>query len=125
MNLKPHFSRFREANPERLHFAAHSHHLWPDVTFEARAINALRVNIVDASGWLARNGFKDGDLIVAINGKEFTDEKGMSRAWAGAMANETVEFTVQRGGGSVKITANSEEFMDGVNHGGHMEPVAR
>ena len=36
MNLKPHFSRFLGADPGRLHFAAHSHHLWPDVTFEAQ-----------------------------------------------------------------------------------------
>ena len=36
MNLKPHFSRFLEADPDRLHFAAHSHHLWPDVTLEAQ-----------------------------------------------------------------------------------------
>lgn len=36
MSLKPHFSRFLNAAPERLHFAAHSHHLWPDVTFAAQ-----------------------------------------------------------------------------------------
>lgn len=35
MSLKPHFSRFLDSKPERLHFAAHSHHPWPDVTFEA------------------------------------------------------------------------------------------
>jgi selenocysteine lyase/cysteine desulfurase len=35
MNLKGHFSRFFEAGPERLHYAAHSHHPWPDVSFEA------------------------------------------------------------------------------------------
>lgn len=35
MNLKPHFSRFLGAFPDRLHFAAHSHHPWPDVSFEA------------------------------------------------------------------------------------------
>ncbi len=29
------YSRFINADPERLHFAAHSHHLWPDVTREA------------------------------------------------------------------------------------------
>jgi len=34
-SYKPHFSRFLERNPDRLHFAAHSHHLWPDVTREA------------------------------------------------------------------------------------------
>ncbi len=36
MNLKSHFQRFLEADPDRLHFAAHSHHLWPDVTFAAQ-----------------------------------------------------------------------------------------
>ncbi len=30
------FQRFLRADPERLHFAAHSHHYWPDVTFEAQ-----------------------------------------------------------------------------------------
>ncbi|MBX5482551.1 MAG: aminotransferase class V-fold PLP-dependent enzyme [Myxococcaceae bacterium] len=34
-SLKPHFSRFFAAEPGRLHFAAHSHHPWPDVTFAA------------------------------------------------------------------------------------------
>lgn len=34
-DIKSHFSRFLAAAPERLHFAAHSHHYWPDVTFEA------------------------------------------------------------------------------------------
>ena len=32
MSYKKHFSRALEAHPGRLHFAAHSHHLWPDVT---------------------------------------------------------------------------------------------
>ncbi len=35
MNLKPGFSRFLGTAPARLHFAAHSHHPWPDVSFEA------------------------------------------------------------------------------------------
>lgn len=35
--LKPHFRRFLDAEPGRLHFAAHSHHPWPDVTLEAHA----------------------------------------------------------------------------------------
>ncbi|MGZ5032861.1 MAG: hypothetical protein ACXWAC_06645, partial [Usitatibacter sp.] len=35
--LASQFSRFRDANPGRLHFAAHSHHPWPDVTEAAHA----------------------------------------------------------------------------------------
>ncbi len=36
MSFQRHFSRFLAAGPDRLHFAAHSHHLWPDVSFEAQ-----------------------------------------------------------------------------------------
>lgn len=35
--MKSHFTRFFAARPGRLHFAAHSHHPWPDVSFEAQA----------------------------------------------------------------------------------------
>ncbi len=36
MNLKPGFSRFFDAAPNRLHFAAHSHHPWPDASYDAQ-----------------------------------------------------------------------------------------
>lgn len=36
MSWKQHFSRFLGAVPGRLHFAAHSHHPWPDATFDAQ-----------------------------------------------------------------------------------------
>ena len=35
--LGRHFSRFLDADPKRLHFAAHSHHPWPDATERAHA----------------------------------------------------------------------------------------
>lgn len=34
-DLRDGFSRFHKADPDRLHFAAHSHHPWPDVSYEA------------------------------------------------------------------------------------------
>ena len=36
VTFKPLFSRSLSADPERLHFAAHSHHLWPDASFEGQ-----------------------------------------------------------------------------------------
>jgi len=36
LSYKVHFRHFLEADPARLHFAAHSHHLWPDVSFAAQ-----------------------------------------------------------------------------------------
>ena len=37
MSFKPLFSKSLAAAPDRLHFAAHSHHLWPDASFEGQA----------------------------------------------------------------------------------------
>jgi selenocysteine lyase/cysteine desulfurase len=36
LSFKPLFARSLGAAPERLHFAAHSHHLWPDASFEGQ-----------------------------------------------------------------------------------------
>jgi len=36
LSFKPLFNRSLSADPERLHFAAHSHHLWPDASFEGQ-----------------------------------------------------------------------------------------
>ncbi len=36
LDLRTDFSRFLGADPNRLHFAAHSHHPWPDATREAQ-----------------------------------------------------------------------------------------
>lgn len=36
MSFKPLFARSLGAAPGRLHFAAHSHHLWPDASFEGQ-----------------------------------------------------------------------------------------
>ena len=37
MSSKGLFSQSLAADPERLHFAAHSHHLWPDASFDGQA----------------------------------------------------------------------------------------
>lgn len=36
MSFKPLFARSLSADPDRLHFASHSHHLWPDASFEGQ-----------------------------------------------------------------------------------------
>jgi selenocysteine lyase/cysteine desulfurase len=37
LSFKPLFSRSLGADPDRLHLAAHSHHLWPDASFKGQA----------------------------------------------------------------------------------------
>lgn len=54
--LKHRFERALSLDPQRLHFAAHSHHLWPDVTFDAQV-----------RAWAEANKFADRkwDLIFS------------------------------------------------------------
>lgn len=56
MSRKDLFSRALSLDPERLHFAAHSHHLWPDASFDAQV-----------RAWVEANQFADRkwDLIFA------------------------------------------------------------
>ncbi len=55
--LKHRFERALSLDPQRLHFAAHSHHLWPDVTFDAQV-----------RAWAEANKFADRkwDLIFRL-----------------------------------------------------------
>ncbi|HVW32570.1 MAG TPA: aminotransferase class V-fold PLP-dependent enzyme [Acidimicrobiia bacterium] len=77
--LAAHFSRFLEAVPGRLHVAAHSHHPWPDVTFEAQQqawLDAARLSddkwdevfgtvLPEASAHIARRlGLSDPEAIT-------------------------------------------------------------
>jgi selenocysteine lyase/cysteine desulfurase len=65
VTFKTHFSRFLTADPERLHFAAHSHHLWPDVSFEAQQQCWL-----DAARLADRKWDKVfGEVIPAVQGR--------------------------------------------------------
>ena len=51
MSHKSLFSRALSAAPERLHFAAHSHHLWPDASFEAQQQTWLDANLHADHKW--------------------------------------------------------------------------
>lgn len=80
MNLKEHFSRFLEANPSRLHFAAHSHHPWPDVTFVAQQ-----------QAWLDAAEMMD-DKWDHIFGPVMTDTKDRIAATIGLAGTDSLTF---------------------------------
>jgi selenocysteine lyase/cysteine desulfurase len=86
------FQRFRQATGDLLHFAAHSHHFWPDVTFDAHLAawtdaarwvdekwaHVLGEVLPTAQGHVARLlGLKGGDSIAfAPNTHEFLTRLG-------------------------------------------------
>lgn len=87
IDLRPHFSHFLGADPARLHFAAHSHHPWPDVTRAAQLaawdLAARRMDHkweevlgpawAEAQGHVARhlNLPEPSSLVFAVNTHEF------------------------------------------------------
>ena len=88
MAWKDGFRRFLEADPERLHFAAHSHHYWPDVTFEAHQ-----------AAWL--------------DAARFADEKGdrvFSEVWSEAQRHIATELSLPDPQ-SIVFAPNTHEFV--------------
>jgi kynureninase len=65
VSLKPGFSRFFEADPGRLHFAAHSHHPWPDVSFDGHQRAWLDATRLADDKW----GPVFGELIPGVAGR--------------------------------------------------------
>ena len=89
LDLSAAFARFRNADPERLHFAAHSHHFWPDVARDAHIkawddaarladdkwVNVLDIGLARSSAAIARHlGLADATTLVpAPNTHEFVN----------------------------------------------------
>jgi len=51
MNHKALFSRALSLDPDRLHFAAHSHHLWPDASFDGQVQAWVEANRLADRKW--------------------------------------------------------------------------
>ena len=88
MSFKPLFSKSLSAAPDRLHFAAHSHHLWPDASFEGQ------VECWEDAARLADNKW----------------DRVMGEVWPEAQANVAAEL----GSGdrsAIVFAANTHDFL--------------
>jgi selenocysteine lyase/cysteine desulfurase len=88
VNFKPLFSRSLGADPSRLHFAAHSHHLWPDASFDGQV-----------AAW--------GDAASLADRKW---EKVMGEVWPAAQALVAAELGTGMGD-SVVFSSNTHDFL--------------
>ena len=90
MSFKGLFSRSLGADPERLHFAAHSHHLWPDASFDGH-MQAWN----DAGRLADRKWDKVMDEVWPAAQAEVAAELGTSRPDAVVFATNTHELLVR------------------------------
>ena len=90
MSFKGLFSRSLGADPGRLHFAAHSHHLWPDASFDGQ-VEAWN----DAARLADRKWDKVMDEVWPAAQAEVAAELGTGRADAIVFAPNTHELLVR------------------------------
>jgi len=81
--------------------------LTPDMAASLGAGNAkgaIVANVVDDSP-AAKAGFKQGDVVVGLNGSDIDDSRDLTRKVAGLRAGEKAEFSVLREGQKRNVTA--------------------
>ena len=109
MTYKPLFSRALGLDPERLHFAAHSHHLWPDASFDGQV-----------RAWVEANHFADrkwdlvfGEVIPEAQ-KHVATELGLPDPDTVVFAPNTHDFLIRIVSGwetkPVRILTTDGEF---------------
>jgi selenocysteine lyase/cysteine desulfurase len=112
LSFKPLFGRSLAADPDRLHFAAHSHHLWPDASFEGQ---------VEAWNDAARLADRKWDKVMGEVWPEaqghVAGELGTGTPDAIVFAGNTHDFLVRlwaaaprRSGAPLRILTSSGEF---------------
>ncbi len=96
-----------------------------EVTFTPDVQNALRVRITDQNGVLARRGLADGDVVIGIDGVEFTDEASMRANYYGAFDRDKLRAIVLRGGKRIEIELSGKELSAQQGLGGSLNPSGR
>ena len=111
MSFKALFSRSLSGDPERLHFAAHSHHLWPDASFEGQ-VEAWN----DAARFADRKWDKIMDEVWPEAQGHVARELGTDMPDAIVFSSNTHDFIVRlvtaapRRGGRLSILTTDGEF---------------
>lgn len=90
MRLESEFARFLESDPGRLHFAAHSHHPWPDVSYEAH-----RRAWVDAADLMDDKWDHVFGTVVPRTQRRIADVLGLEKGNTIAFASNTHELVVR------------------------------
>jgi S1-C subfamily serine protease len=95
------------------------------VRFRPIVLAALRIEIADAAGPLARSGLRHGDLVLKINGTEITTEQQGYRLLQAAVKKGRADLTIRRDGKVIGVEADLSSYRDPGNSGGEIRPWRR
>ena len=98
-----------------------------EVRFAPKPLNALAITVTDAAGRFAEAGFQTGDLLIGLQGAEFTNAIDRETAERKAMGDEEVECIVLRGNERITLKVIFQKLRErGIKGpGGYMEPTSR
>ena len=112
MSFKPLFAKSLGAAPSRLHFAAHSHHLWPDASFEGQ-VQCWE----DAARFADTKWDKVMDEVWPEAQGHVAAELGSGDPSAIVFASNTHDFLIRlqaacprRAGGALRVLTSDGEF---------------
>jgi selenocysteine lyase/cysteine desulfurase len=111
LSFKALFSRSLSADPDRLHFAAHSHHLWPDASFEGQ-VAAWN----DAAHLADRKWDRVMDEVWPAAQAEVASELGTGQPDSVVFSTNTHDFLVRlvtaapRRSGQLRVLTSDGEF---------------
>jgi selenocysteine lyase/cysteine desulfurase len=112
LSFKPLFTKALGAAPGRLHFASHSHHLWPDASFEGQT-----ACWEDAAAMADTKWDKVMDEVWPEARGHVSAELGSGDASAIVFASNTHDFLIRlqaacprRGGGPLRVLTSDGEF---------------
>ncbi|MFT5057843.1 MAG: hypothetical protein ACI89E_000608 [Planctomycetota bacterium] len=96
------------------------------IEFTPMVINAMRVSITDAEGDLAKVGFREGDMIIGANGKEYQSQADfMAVAQQLQVKSFEVEFILMRAGKRITLHVSGADMNGWQSMGGQMKPTSR
>jgi len=76
------------------------------VRFEPMVFNAYKVRVRDANGTFVKAGLLEGDLLIGIDGEEFTNERTMGAMMTLAMERKNVSLLILRGGRRLTVAVD-------------------
>lgn len=97
-----------------------------DVEFTPMKIDAMRVKITDETGDLFRLGFRDGDLVIGVDGEEFEESPDyqLLRTLQSSKSAQAT-FLIERNGTRLEITAKGADVGNWSDMGGKLVPTQR
>lgn len=93
--------------------------------FARKTADALLVSIEDEHGRMQQAGFEDGDVLIAVDGKDPADATALRSALSAALARKRVTIALLREGRRVELVLDGTALANPFELGASLSPTAR